>query len=415
MKVLIVEEALKTLHGHWFQYVSDIVCGGLKAGHQIDVAVHRDACGEILEGLPCLRILTESVFDAERSSRFQGGSLGRIMRHNAILFRDLAPLILDDKATPYDVIIATTPRLDHLLAYQRLAMNVTTRSRLRFVLLMIESVGRYAGHDDSTLRFSPKTIPLRLAMTLASCLPGGERMLFATESEGLARQYEKFCGRRFPLVPHVTELPDLTPYRIEVSGDGRSAKGLTFGTYGFTRYDKGLDILQSSLRLLLSKKEELPGGNFVIQWTGDYRLPDGTLIGKDPLLTDLPGVRYIREFSSSEEYYRWIAQTDVMLLPYRRGFYRDKLSRVAIDAALAGIPIIYPEGTWLEDFVMNHAAGVAFEGGNPQSLSQAIETSMSSYGVLKEQATSRKGKTSTDFSARTFFEKILSMTDTKDC
>jgi len=409
MKVLIVEEALRTLHGHWFQYISDIIHGGRAAGHEIEVAVHKDACPEILRALPCRPILTDSVFEGEKSNPSIGGSTGRILRHNRILFRDLAPIVLGGEAQSYDVVIATTPRLDHMLAYQCLAMNLPRKSRLRFVLLMIESVGKYSNQEETRPRFSPRTLPLRLAMKWNSFLPSGDRILFATESEGLARQYESFCLRRMPLVPHVTELPDLSPYRVRNSVSESPGK-LSFGTYGFTRYDKGLDVLQSSLRFLLSEKGELPDSNFFIQWTSDYRLPDGTLIEQDPILNRLDNITYIPEFNSSEDYYNWIARTDIMLLPYRRGFYRDKLSRVAIDAALAGIPIIYPKGTWLEGFVANHAAGVSFEEANPKSLAVAIEHSVRTHNELKGLAISRQEKTASFFSAKSFFKEIAVMT-----
>ena len=410
MRVLIVEEALKTLHGHWFQYISDIVHGGLAAGHEIEVAVHKNACPEILSTLPCQPILTESVFDSSTALK-RGGKFGRILHHNKTLFRDLAPLVLEKTIEPYDVVIATTPRLDHLLAYHRLAMCLPKGSRMRFVLLMIESVGSYVRGDGAVPRFSRKTLPLRIAMRATSFLPGGDRTIFATESEGLARQYEKFCGRRMPIVPHVTELPDLFRYRLVETKSDRSVQKLTFGTFGFTRYDKGLDILQSSLRLLLSQNGMLPAARFVIQWTGDYRLTDGTLIEKDNILYGLQNISYIPSFTSSQEYYQWIAKTDIMLLPYRRGFYRDKLSRVAIDAALAGIPIIYPVGTWLEDFVDHHSAGVGFEGGDPKSLSAAIEESITRHRDLKNLAVSRKEKTAACFSAKCFFDKISAMAD----
>jgi glycosyltransferase involved in cell wall biosynthesis len=153
----------------------------------------------------------------------------------------------------------------------------------------------------------------------------------------------------------------------------------------------------------------LPAASFVIQWTGDYRLTDGTLIEKDNILSGVQNISYIPTFKTSQEYYQWIGKTDIMLLPYRKGFYRDKLSRVAIDAALAGIPMIYPVGTWLEDFVEAHAAGVGFDEGDPESLAVAIEDSMSRYGDLRDLALSRKDKTAVNFSAQSFFDEIARM------
>src|SRR5471030_2620984 len=111
MKVLIVEEALKTQHGHWFQYIRDIVNGGREAGHEIEVAVHKDACPEILNELPCRPILKSTIFDPKTKSK----GLKRVVSHNLSLYRDLSAFFVAGNS--YDVVIAPTVRLDHLLAY----------------------------------------------------------------------------------------------------------------------------------------------------------------------------------------------------------------------------------------------------------------------------------------------------------
>ena len=148
---------------------------------------------------------------------------------------------------------------------------------------------------------------------------------------------------------------------------------------------------------------------FVVQWTGDYKLPDGSWIRKDASLENSPLVQYVPAFSVSDEYYKWIARTDIMVLPYRKDFYYDKLSRVAIDGALAGMPIVYPAGTWLESFVRNYAAGVAFEPENPESLAQAIQNVLANFVKLKARAEARKQSTCEAFSARTFFNLIAAL------
>jgi glycosyltransferase involved in cell wall biosynthesis len=157
---------------------------------------------------------------------------------------------------------------------------------------------------------------------------------------------------------------------------------------------------------LLSNSNPRKNTRFAIQWTGDYRLPDGSWVRRDTGLEKSGAVQYVPPFASSEEYYAHLAGTDIMVLPYRRNFYYDKLSRVAIDASLAGMPLIYPRGTWLEWFAENYAAGVAFEPEDPASLAKAVQGAVARFPELKRQAEARTERTAEDFSARKFFEVV---------
>jgi len=402
MKILIVEEALKSLHGHWFQYISDIVNGGREAGHEIEVAVHKDACPEILQALPCRPILNATVFEKDAAPAGKLCGLKRILAHNRSLYRDLRAFL--SAGNSYDAIIATTPRLDHLLAYEFLHWRFPSRKRPHLVLIFVEAAGKYSA-DYSHISFGKKSLPLKFAMKLSRWLPERNKFSLVTESVGLARQFEKFCGIKFGLVPHVTRLPELDSYREKWKTPAAAVQPKILGTFGFTRYDKGVDVLQSAIKLLPPHTSQ-PDIRFAVQWTGDYQLPDGSWIRKDPALENSQIVQYIPAFSTSDEYYEWIARTDIMVLPYRKDFYYDKLSRVAIDGALAGMPIVYPSGTWLEWFVREHAAGVAFQPENPESLAKAIQEVLANFVELKAQAEARKQSTCEAFSARTFFDII---------
>jgi glycosyltransferase involved in cell wall biosynthesis len=398
MKVLIVEEALKGLHGHWLQYVGDIYDGGREAGHEIEVAVHRDSCPEILERFHCHPILGESVFGAEANG---GGLKGlrRMARRNIGLFQELRAHF--KRGHRYDAVLATTPRIDHLYAYLLLNQLWGGKAYKQLVLIFVESVGVYS-KDFSTLRFGKKSLPLRWGMKLTEWLPEAKRIRLATESDGLARHFRVFCGLDFTLVPHVTRRVESTsPPQID---DGQ----LVLGTFGFTRYDKGADVLQAALRKLVA--QGMPEGcRFVIQWTGDYRLPDGALVTRDLELERRTDVEYLGTFTRAEDFPDWLARTHVMILPYRRAFYFDKLSRVAIDAAEAGMPMVYPRGTWLESFVAEYGTGVAFEPDDADSLAQALRTVIRDFAGLRSLAQERALAAREDFSARRFFEIVADM------
>jgi glycosyltransferase involved in cell wall biosynthesis len=232
------------------------------------------------------------------------------------------------------------------------------------------------------------------------------QFVFITESEGLAWQYEKFCGIQFPLVPHVVSLPPLEPFRTaRVEADSKQA---LFGSYGITRYDKGLDLLQAAIKLL-KQQNGWQAPRFALQWIQDYQMPDGTWARKDPALMEDKTVDYLSAFSTSSQYYEWLARTDVMVLPYRVNFYRDKLSRVSIDAALAGIPFIYPRGTWMESLAKNHGAGVPFEPENVASLASALGEAVANLSELKAKASARQASARAAFSAKIFLDTIAGL------
>jgi len=399
MKVLIVEEALKNLHGHWFQYINDIVNGGREAGYEIEVAVHRDACPEILKALPCRPILNATVFERERIPAGKLAGLIRVLTHNRSLYRDLSAFFA--AGNTYDLVISTTTRLDHLPAYWWLYWRFKNRGFANLALIFIELVGEYTP-DFSKLRFSTSTLLLKCALLACRPLLKRGQFFLVTESEGLARRYEAFCGIKFPLVPHVVSLPSLEPYRKAVDKDSDK---LLLGTFGITRYDKGVDIFQDAIKLY--QQQGLNNAGFVIQWINDYQLPDGSWARQDPVLLKDRNVQYLPRFSTPQEYYRWLACTDIMILPYRRDFYYDKLSRVAIDAALAGMPMVYPAGTWFESFVAQYAAGVAFQPESPESLAVAMQEIVARYAELKAQAEDRKQSVSEAFSAQVFFQNIM--------
>ncbi|XHR26760.1 MAG: hypothetical protein ACFUZC_12470 [Chthoniobacteraceae bacterium] len=409
MKILIVEEALRGLKGHWFQYVSDIVNGGLRMGHQIEVAVHKDACHEILVALPCRPILNETAFDGRTAPARGIKRIKRIIGHNRSLYHDLSSLLAAGNS--YDVIIATTVRIDHLLAYLWLLWRFRGRGFGKLVLLFIESVGRYTS-NYSQLHFSAKSYPLKVTLILCRLLMRRYPVFLVTESQGLARQYEQLCGINFPIVPHVTTLPPwnlFKTYKHNVSTNPDPP--LILSTFGFTRFDKGLDILQDAIRIL-GQRDARRKMRFILQWTGDYRLPSGARIHRDPQLLRDPFVQYIPAFSSSRQYYEQLANTDIIVMPYRRAFYFDKLSRVAIDAALAGVPFVYPAGTWLESFANIHGSGVAFQEEDPVSLADAISEVVATFAEIKSKAETRQQTVASAFSAKAFFDRIESFQPT---
>jgi hypothetical protein len=65
----------------------------------------------------------------------------------------------------------------------------------------------------------------------------------------------------------------------------------------------------------------------------------------------------ISQAFNENEYLELLKDTDCMLLSYCNSSYRSRLSRIAIEAASMGVPMVYTKGGWLEEIVTEHCAG----------------------------------------------------------
>ena len=194
---------------------------------------------------------------------------------------------------------------------------------------------------------------------------------------------------------------------------------------GLARYEKGSDIMQAAIRLLLQKAETLKseklkegcsapkyrrpeigdrglressnlvpssattGGRtvkFVLQWPEDFDLPDGRRCAPDPDLLKDDRVKFSKDLLTGEAYWDFLQQADVIVLPYRSESYRARVSRVAIEAAILGKPMVYTKGTWISEVVAMVGAGVAIAEETPQSLAEAIQMAIGELDMLQSEA-----------------------------
>lgn len=398
MNVLIVEEGLETLHGHYFQYLQDLADGGRQAGHRIDILAHKDACGEILTSIGAKPWLSRSVHRTPLS-RNPLRRLYAIVAHNCSLQREVIGWSRQSDCK-YDVTIFPSVRIEHLWGIYSLQKNDGEGKLGELVAILIDAPG--VRTSDGKYVFPRGSAPLRFSLWWASWRAFRKRLTFAAESARMANHFRAFCGLSFLTVPHVTIVPPELIWRG--SAEGGSQGIIRFGTFGFTRYDKGLDVFQDAIKLLPLESEN--SIEFVIQWTGDYSLPSGKRIVPDSELLGRWFVKFIPAFRESSEYYQWLGSIDAVVLPYRRDFYSDRMSRVAVDAALVGLPVVYPKDTWLEEFHQSYGAGVGFLAEDPVSLAGAILQLCQHYSGLSRVSIDNIERTREAFSAGQFFQVI---------
>ena len=226
------------------------------------------------------------------------------------------------------------------------------------------------------------------------------------------------------------------------SPPGTSAKPIVFGCYGAARWEKGSDIFQEAIRLILRAAERpmtdsglliadgVPGAKaldagrstlvpsllapssklqalrFCIQWVEDFQDDSVNLVSIDPWLRDHPKVEVIGRYFEGDEYERRLAQTDVMVLPYRKP-YQLRVSRVVIEAMLNGMPVIATRGTTLFEQAEEYGEVLGCKEGDAESLAEAMLEVAERFEVLRASAEEKVNAAAESFSVG-YFRKLIS-------
>jgi glycosyltransferase involved in cell wall biosynthesis len=123
-----------------------------------------------------------------------------------------------------------------------------------------------------------------------------------------------------------------------------------------------------------------------MQWPEDFDLPDGRRCAPDPDLLKDERVKFSKDLLTGNAYWDFLQQADVIVLPYRSESYRARVSRVAIEAAMLGKPMVYSKETWISEVVAIGGAGVAIAEETPQSLAEAIQMAIEDLNTLQSEA-----------------------------
>ncbi|MBT8038328.1 MAG: hypothetical protein KJO21_12370 [Verrucomicrobiae bacterium] len=412
MRILITEEALQDGGGHWPSYIGGIAEGMREAGDEVDVLMHQDATPELVREIQGVPYLSRNCWVDESS---QGG-LGGI-RHNLILRDELSRWLSTHE--PYDWVCCLTMRLQHLLAMAMLSRSGKIPSQTRFLMLFVQGFGQYAGLGKPTVfPHNLSTYLARFCFRLLAPAVRSGRVVLAAETKGMQDELQRFTGLSISLFPHPVPPPavsTLKPHDLETSqsqpacnrlGENESSESrVTITCPGFARHEKGNDLLQQAIRLILA----CPAGDgyrFVMQWPEPFEMPDGAMLGPDPELLADERVEFLNGSLNAEEYEQLLDRSDLVVLPYRCESYHHRLSRVAIEAASRGIPLIYSKGTWTSEVADLVGGGVEIEDESPEGIKEAILTAVNTLDRLRMTAESGS-KGVTDFHSGSHFRKLM--------
>jgi len=392
MKIVIFEEALKDAKGHWPSYIKTLKQGFEAMGDQVTVLGHKDASQSLCNDLPLIPLFRKSIWDGN-ISRFDK------LMHSWHYSQDVRRYIKNEQ-TP-DIILCPTMRLPQLLGWSFLAKSVASSSNTRIILLFVQGPGLW--NPDTHKAEIPSSKANKMARwaigRLSKWVKAG-KVILATETQKMAQEWSDFTGVPFTTFPHPVE--DITPKPISK----QAHDSLTICCPGFARHEKGTDLLQAAIRKI-SHTHNAPSLKFVLQWLDPFFMPDGGKEEPDSDLIQSGHLEVIDRVIDTEEYNQLLNNSHAVVMPYRLQSYYARVSRVAIEASLKGLPIVFTAESWLEDHTQQFGAGVPFEDNNVDSLTDALIQLAKNYEELSQQARTRIAASKAFYSTQEFRSIML--------
>jgi len=410
MRILITEEALESGGGHWPSYIGDLARRFRAMGDTVDVLIHRDATPELVSRVGGTPWYSRNCWNDSRSQGKVGGLL-----HNWHFRRETMRFLRSQQ--PYDQVLALTMRMQHLLAYAVMSRSGKIPASTSFVLLFVQGFGQYAGPGVPTTfpkSFSSRTARIAFG-ALAPAVKSG-RVILAGETAGMCDELHRFSGLPTTLFPHPVHLPgtelenESTSEEIGNKEVTESDKVLTVSAPGYARHEKGSDLLHDAILHILDQ----PWGNrlrFVLQWPEAFGMPGGGTMKPDSKLVTNDRVEFLNQSLDPAAYSALLDRSDLVILPYRSQSYHQRLSRVAIEAAGKGIPLVHTVHTWTQEVADLVGCGVPIQDESTDAIVEALRDAVSRYATIRSAAESGAGKVRSFHTADTFHKLFSSKTE----
>jgi len=113
------------------------------------------------------------------------------------------------------------------------------------------------------------------------------------------------------------------------------------------------------------------------------------------------------ETLDAREYRAWFAGA-IVLQPYSRDHFEDRISGVTFDAFSAGAPVVATSGTWMARMAARFGAGVALQDPSPTSILSAVEEVRAEYPRFRRNALEAGKVLRKEHGARQLLEILLS-------
>lgn len=396
MHWLIVEDALRDKKGHWFEYLSTFDRELRALGDEVTILADRSAQPFIIEQLRAEPVLPDSIWHRMGDGAGPVRRYLRVPMHAWDTYRPLKRYLREGKK--YDIIFVPTVLVHHLLGWVWLIKRVLKKRSDRVLLFF----------PNTPIQLDPKTgepswqpaptakLFNRLIRSLKNEVGQG-RVILGAETHPMCDALTQLTGVRFTYLPHPVRVPAEEERRAE--REEASSGLLTFASFGSARHEKGSDILVAAVAEYCHRYPD-SRVRFLLQ----------SVDGDPELWARLKGnarIQLIPGYFNDGDYARYLSQTDVLLLPYRRSSYALRVSRVVIEAMVHGIPVITTRKTTLEDQAKEFGGAVFCNDEDTGSLVNAIHEMEQNFDQFNSRAENLKSSAHGHFAVQGFRRLLL--------
>jgi len=362
-KLLICEEALINEHGHFQSWIKAIRQIHLDAGAEVYVAGNRAVIPEVKANLAVLPVYSVNSWDQSISGMWPAWrrQLSVFIHNWRILCETRRALVSTGSV---DMLLFTAVRVHHVIGLRLLSYFALGRQFKRLVFFLLTSQAEY-NSTYTSYRFTPQSRLLAKVLSSFRRLSRRGLVILATDSHITCGEYERLAGVPISLFPS----PGASLcYEMPSNSNG----GPVFTILGVSTWDKGIDVFQEAILHFLTRHPSSTA-SFVLQWSVPCRGPDSNMIPISARLRSDPRIVLIERRLSNEEYASYFSKSDFIVLPYRKSTYFNRISGVAVEAAVSGKPMLVTDNTWLSWAMQEFGSGIAVPEDDVESWCRALE------------------------------------------
>lgn len=412
----IVEDALRDRKGHWLEYLQTFQRGLMAEGDEVCFFASEECSPDVAALFGADTILPRSIWARISDGASKWRRLFRIPAHGLATYRAISKLLADcpaphapgstlpaARAMP-DLIFVPTVLVHHLIGWIPLIKGKLCKSACRVLLFFPNAPVDL--HEDGTAYLLPDPMAKLFRICIRSLVKevATGKVILGAETRPMVKALSEVTGVPFTYLPHPVELSAEHQPTARNHLPATPDNPIVLGCYGAARHEKGSDILQRAIRLVLEREAAIPA-RFAFQWLGDITDAQGNVVKLDPWLKTHPKVDVIESYFEEGGYAKRLAATDVMVLPYRAA-YRLRVSRVVIEAMNLGMPVVATRNTTLHEQAREFGVARDCSDGSVEDLAASILDVVRDFAHLRDAVKAKVLTSRAHFSVRGFCDRL---------
>lgn len=375
LRQISIQHRLAGMGGHRFHQALGCWDSALARGMEPVLFMNAEADSAVRAALPGGRaVLRDPVFRMELSFDERTALFLRMLHEH------VDPVVRRD-----DRVLMTVATQCESRAFAAWLAELPARKRPFILLLFVSDRWNRKGPEERERQVAEFRILAAEIAELAGREPAvARRLLFACHTPGGRDELASLLGTRVLLSPMAELDPGIVPLDWSSRPAPSAERPPRIAVVGGARPEKGFGRLPA----IVHASRERTAAVFLLQLFNEQLSPEEW----DALcrLAEEPGVEAARGELDRAGYLGLFAAADLMLFPYSRIPYKQRPSGILSEAILSGLPVVVPSGTWLAEQVESGAAaGVVYEGDEPEAVAGAIAGCIAGLPALQALARER--------------------------